>query len=104
MMNDDDLKKLAIEIVDGKVFGSWMLPEKDIQLIANVFMPIAVGGSEHLPEDVACLYEYFDKRLDMSINGYPTFLSCKFLTKSEQERIVPMIESYKVMKQKFIQG
>jgi hypothetical protein len=101
-MTDDELRILAVDIVDQKVFGSWMLPKTQLTLIPNIFLPLGVGGTAKLPEDVSCLYEYLDKSLPMQIDGYPTFLSLRYLTNEDRERLVPMIERYKSMKQKFM--
>jgi hypothetical protein len=98
-MTDAELKKLAVDIVDQKVFGSWMAPDS---LIANIFIPLRKGGSDMVPEDVSCLYEYMDKATGMLAHGYPTFFSFKFFTNEERERLVPMIERYRAIKKEFL--
>ena len=102
-MTDDELRTLAVDIVEGKVFGSWMLPEADLHLIGNVFMPLVLGGAERLPEDASCLYEYLDKRLPLTVNGHPTFLSFRFLTETERQALVPKIRQYRTLKAGFLQ-
>jgi hypothetical protein len=101
-VDSHELKKLAIDIVDGKVFGSWMLSKQEERLIPNIFLPIAVGGSEHLPQDVYGLYEYYDKALPLSVNGKPTFTSCKFITQSDCQTLNPLIEKYNKVKLEFL--
>jgi hypothetical protein len=103
-MTDDELKILAVDIVDQKVFGSWMLPEAKLSLIPNIFLSYGVRGEEKLPDDTSCLYQYFDKALQRlpPLDGYPTFLYYQVLTHEDRERLVPMIERYKSMKQEFM--
>jgi hypothetical protein len=100
-MLNEDLKKLAVDIVDHKVFGSWMLPADQPELIAHIFMPLR-KSADLLPKNVSCLYQYMDKALPMETNGLPTFLNFKYLTNEERERLVPMIERYRLMKQEFL--
>ena len=97
-MTNEELKVLAVDIIEQKVLGSWMVPDA---LVARIFVPLSVGAASKLPEDVSCVYEYLDKSMPMTIENYPTFFSLKFLTTEDRERLVPMIERYKLLKQEF---
>ena len=101
-MTDEELKVLAVDIVDRRVFGSWMVPKDQPSLIARIFLPLSVGAASKRPGDASCFYEYLDRAMPISVNGYPAFFSFKFLTVEDWERLVPMIERYKSMKQEFL--
>jgi len=100
-MTDGELRLLATDIVEGRVIGSWMIPDEKIPV---VFRPLATGGAEKLPDDASCLYEYINKSSVKSIDGYPMFSSMRFLTQSDRQRLTSLIEQYKQLKRDFLDG
>ncbi len=83
-MNLEEIRKLALDIAEERVFGSWMIPEDELDdTLAIVFMPLALGGEKHLPEDASVLYEYLDKSKHKTTKGYPIFVSMKVLSSVE---------------------
>lgn len=101
-LTDDKLRFLAIEVVEGRVFGSWMLPQGQMHLLAKVFMPLGVGGANLLPEDASCLYEHMDNRMPLAIDGYPVFSSMHYLTHDEREGLARHVEEYQAVKRAFV--
>ncbi len=98
-----NLKQLAIDIVEGKVFGSWML--KDPKDIGMVFLPLIFAASKDFEGvDIVSVYEYYDKALPRGVNGYPCFASANFLSSKQVEEIQPLIDQYQNMKNTFIGG
>lgn len=93
-MTDVELKILAIDIINEKVFGSWMIPKDHAEKISNIFLPLSIGAVNYLPDDVWALYEYRDKSLPMAYEGMPVFSSCKYLQKDDVEKLAGVIESY----------
>ena len=102
MIGIKNLKKLAVDIVDGKVFGSWEI--KNADLVGSVFMPLMFMNEEQRIEDknVAHYYEYMDRASSMTINGMPAFSSMRKITKEELDIIIPLVEEYKNKKKEFI--
>lgn len=101
-MTEAELKQLAADVVEGKVFGSWMLPETDQHLLAAIFLPFAFkDAAGKLPDDVWGVYEYRDKAKKIGVREYPAFISCKFLTQKDCEVLNPLIVRYAEMKQEF---
>jgi hypothetical protein len=45
-------------------------------------------ADEHKAAGHAVCYEYLDKRGPMTVNGYPTFFSCSFLTAAEYAKVI----------------
>jgi hypothetical protein len=98
-----DLKQLAVDIVDGKVFGSWMIPEADQHLLAAIFLPFAFKDAKgKLPEDVWGVYEYRDKAKKLGVREYPAFISCKLLTRQDCLVLNPLMERYAAFKTDFL--
>lgn len=102
-MTEPELKQLAIDVVEGRVFGSWTLPEQDQHLLAAIFLPLAFkDASGKLPDDVWGVYEYLDKAKKQKVREYPGFTTCKFLTQKDCEGLNPLIQQYADFKKSFL--
>jgi len=77
-----ELKKLAEDIFDGRVFGTWDLSKGEENLIGMIFM-VAAFAPEKIPEDTVHLFEYMENAMPRGVNGKPMFMSCRILTKKE---------------------
>jgi hypothetical protein len=99
-MKEQELKQLAIDIMEGRVFGSWNVKDWEHDL-GCVFMVIPLMN-EPLPEDTAHVYEYYDKAGPVSMNGMPTFFSMKILLKDDAEKLMPMIETLEKQRKEFL--
>jgi hypothetical protein len=100
---DEVLKQIALDVTDGKIFGSWMLPETQVEnLVHIVFMPLAFGAAKQLPEGTATLYEYLDKSGPRTINGYPIFYSMKTLTLEDTNKLANYIQKIRTMKKEMM--
>lgn len=93
-MNDKELLELAEEIIEQKVFGSWMIREDD--MIPSVFMIVALMDKEIFDEllkrNVVAFYEHMSESTSMRVNGYPTFFSCHYISHDELTKLIQMIE------------
>ena len=99
-----EIKQLATDIAMNKVFCSCFMPEHDIShLLGMVFMPLMFGVSKDMPkamaDDIGFVYEYYDKAGPRSINGYPIFFSCAFVSKHDAKIIgEKVIKIQKILK------
>lgn len=84
-LSDKRLKKLALDIVNGKVFGSWNV--KNEKELGMVFMVLIFSSPDMLPKDLGSIYEYLSEAGPTSINGYPVFYSCNFLSNEETQKV-----------------
>ena len=102
MIDIKELKKLAMAMVDGKVFGTWNIKNPD--LVGSVFMPLMFMNEEQIEEhkDTVHYYEYIDKASSIAINGMPIFSSMRKITKEELDIIIPLVEEYENKKKEFI--
>jgi hypothetical protein len=105
MKSREDLKKIAIDFADGKIFTSDLLP--DMNLLPQVFVPIALNCFKDIPEEdikkgkLWVIYEYYDKAGPRSINGYPIFFSLNYLSKEEAEVTNDLLHKYIKLKSEF---
>lgn len=101
-MEDKELRQLAVDIVDGRVFGTWNIPEDELKgLLASVFMPL-IFIKERLPENLGHIYEYLSEAGERAINGYPMFMSMRFLSKDDTNKIKPLCAQLEQQKQEFL--
>jgi len=82
MRTKKELLKLAEDIFDGRVFGTWELRKGEENLLPMIFM-VALLAPEKIPKDTAYLFEYMENALPRGVNGKPMFISCQILTKKE---------------------
>ena len=97
MRTDEQLKDIAMDILNEKIFTSRHLSH-DSSLIPMVFLPLALMKEEQIEgfKNVKTIFEYYNKASSRGINGYPCFMSCETLTKKEDEKV---LNYYKVFKE-----
>lgn len=87
---NEEIVRLAQDVVDGKVFGTWQLPNNEGDMLPMIFMPIALGCT--IPENAGHAYEYLDKAGPRSINGYPCFFSVTFLNGPDSIKLSKLVK------------
>lgn len=106
MKTKEELKQLALDICEGRVFGSWQIDrEGDLPM---VFMSLMFMSEDQmrdaLTREVVDVYEYLDKAGPRSMNGMPCFFSHQELTKQERELLKPLVEKMLKMREEFANG
>lgn len=100
-----ELKQIAIDLFDGKIFSDRHIHNQDSHSIGMVFMPLILGAfSESTKEEIAdinFIYEYLDQAGPAGINGMPCFFSFRYLTKAEAEIMFGYYDEYKKVKEDF---
>lgn len=93
---DEYLKTLAKQIVDGHVFTTWHLNR--IEEVSRVFMLFVFLKPEHLKElidaDINFFFEELSKAGPMAVNGMPTFFSCQMLNRADEDRLRVFVKQY----------
>ena len=89
---DEELRQMAIDILGGRIFCDWMFPadwtEQDAK---RVFTPLSflrendVRMLKH--NGASMLYEYTKDAMERSTNGYPSFLSFRWLNLDDTNRL-----------------
>lgn len=101
MKTRKELKQLAIDIVEGKVFGTWNMDNP--HNIHSVFMVSLFMKKKDIPKDTVHFYEYMEKAGRWSVNGMPTFFSARVLNKKEAKILQPLVKEYKKQKESFLE-
>lgn len=83
------LRQLAQDVSDGKVFGTWDIRRGDEHLIQSIFMPLIFGAN--VPGNTMHVYEYYDNAGQRSINGYPIFFECNLLAKEDATEFADLV-------------
>ena len=100
MKTDEELKQLANDIFHGVVFTSNHVPPGEEIMLGSIFMPLMLmteeGQKDFLEKKPFMVYEYMDQAGPRSVNGYPMFMSLKFLIEDEYKKVV---EYYKELEQ-----
>lgn len=106
MDRSKQLKQIAVDIVDGKVFTSMHLEPHDMELLSLVFMPFAFDGLKDFPpekrDNIVLVYEYLKDAGPRSINGHPMFFSCNFIYSWEADEFWGYYEEYSKQKENFL--
>jgi len=103
---DEELKQLAVDIIEGKFFSTIGMPESDFDLLAMIFMPLALMDEETVnrieERDPVIFYADMSKRLSRSISGYPIFGEVGFIFRSELEKFATFYDQYLDIKNAFL--
>ena len=120
----DELKTVAKDLYNGLIFTDRHCEES---ILLSVFMPLIFmgphGGSssdtsgqrdskiydllerdiekkyyEEFINNIGMIYEYISQAGPMGINGKPTFMSCKFLTKEDTSKMFEYYDEYKELR------
>ena len=94
MKTDDELKQIAKDFKEGKIFSTQHKPLSDnlINMITSVFLPLGFMDQEQHKkleaESPVVMYEYLDKAGPRSICGMPMFFSFQYLNSEEWNKVV----------------
>lgn len=96
---DEELRTLAKDLADGKVFTDRHIPENDPNLLTAVFMILIFLDDKQREEmendNITLIYEYLDKAGSRSINGCPSFMSLQMLNKDDMVKMHGYYNKYK---------
>lgn len=96
-LSDGQVKVLAERILKNEIFTDHQV--RDQNLVPNIFLTVALMGND--PE--ACgafkknppgmIYAEMKDAAPRSINGYPMFFSCSFLSHKDTERVFAVYQA-----------
>lgn len=93
---NDELIKIAQGIFHKEIFIDRYVQENEGQLLMNIFLPLAMMDAQQIEKmknnPPAMIYEYYSKRMSMSINGYPCFSSCHLLNEADTEKVFHIVK------------
>lgn len=88
-MTDEEVTTLARDLVQNRVFMSDQIrrPE-DFMMVFPVLAMLSDEQRENLrKDDIGAVYEYNDRALPRSVNGYPMFMSARMLSTVDYKRV-----------------
>lgn len=98
----EELKQVAMDYVDCKIFTNFHLRPGDEDMIGSVFMPLLFMSLwDYNPDQIKLVYEYYDKQEQRSINGYPIFMSMRLMSKEDFEPFKEFVDKYQKVKKEF---
>jgi len=105
-MDEKELRQLALDVAENKVFGTFHLREHEQGLVGNIFMPILfMDEKQHKDmkeKDIFHIYEYNTEAGPRSVNGCPIFFSMRMISKKDWIQCVKYIEQYRARKESFL--
>ena len=106
-MEEKELRQLAIDISENKVFGTFHMKDSEMETnLGMVFMPFVFMSEEQRKEmidkKVVHFYEYIDKAGPRSVNGMPCFFSMKNIIQKDWKKIVKYIKEYGIRVKSFL--
>jgi len=104
--NRSELRQLAMDIVNGHVFTSRHIRESRQDMMGMVFMPVLFMTPEQQKEweeaEITLIYEYLSKAGQRSINGYPIFMSCNSLDKTDDAKVWELVREAEIKAKEFL--
>lgn len=104
LKTDSELRQLALDIVEGRVFTSWDLPTEGT-MYAAIFVALDMLTRRqmlHLETHAGLIYEYRNKAASKGINGYPMFFSFQWLRKAETALVADYIRELETQRRQFL--
>ena len=95
MITDEELKIIAQDFHSEKIFSDRHLRNPETEL-PMVFMALIFMEKKHLKDfKPVFIYEYLDKAIPGSINGYPMFMSMRTLNQEDFDKMWDYYEKIK---------
>lgn len=89
-----DLKQIAIDLRAGRIFCDRYI--SDPKMLSSIFMIFAFMKNEQIDKLKAnppgLIYEYYSEAGPMSVNGMPTFFSCRMLSKTDTKKVLKIVK------------
>lgn len=94
-LTDEEVKEFALGIIQGTIFTEAMVRPQDRSLLGMIFMPLMFselspevrGAMEKSPPGICYARMNSRNMAGRSINGYPIFWSCAFLSRADTDRV-----------------
>lgn len=102
-MDRPDLKQIAIDIVEGKIFTHLQCNGNDIMMTFMIMVFISDEQRKNIIDtNPALIYEYLDQAGPMGCNGMPIFMSMRYMPMEDWLICREHIQEYVEMKEKFL--
>jgi hypothetical protein len=101
---EKDLRDLAEDIYKGSVFTNRHIGE--MEMLTTIFMPLGFMKKKDLSnlKGAGMIFEYLEKALPRSINGYPMFMSFNCLNRKDTVKVWNYYKEIKEVLNKLKEG
>jgi len=99
--SEADLRQLAVDYVEGKIFTSAHVQGHNESVLLSIFIVLLLGVPAAWVQNAGLLFEYMDKRGPVTCNGWPTFFSVQKITNHDMNAFNVYVAEYREMKKKF---
>lgn len=100
----EEQESLAWDILGGRVFGTWQVPEQDAHLIASIFLPLIFASEDQRQwmkdNSIIHVFEYISEAGPRNINGYPCFFSAHYLNDVDTKAVQARFNEIKALRDK----
>ena len=97
-MDTKELKQLAADIVENKVFGTFHMGKDHMGSMNSVFLPLVFMEEKDKQEmsdnKIVHLYEYHSEATSFAVNGWPCFLSFRQISKDDWTKLIEYMKEY----------
>lgn len=104
---EQEVKQFALDIIESRMFVSWMLRPHEADMLYLIFMPLAlmddIGWKRLEAEEITHFYAYMKDAGPRSINGLPIFFSMGLLTQGDTLRINKAIKKLLELRKQFLE-
>ncbi len=107
--SEDEITQLALDIADGKVYGTWLTEEGQDPFLPFVpFRGMMMESKQFcqdvMDQEIVHVYEYYSngRRMLEGVPGLaPTFFSCHDINKSDWQKVRAIIDKLQEAKKQF---
>lgn len=107
MKTDEELYQIATDMLEDKVFTSYQIPEYALSNLTMIFMPLLFMDEKQKKamkrHKASMFYEYYTEAGNRSVNGYPIFMSMRYINIDDSTRLREIYEKIKEKKESLIQ-
>jgi hypothetical protein len=101
--SETELRQLALDIMEGKVFHDRMIEKEDGEMIRSIFLPLSLAL---IPVEAVqtwgLTYQYFTEAGERGVNGYPVFMSVKIVHREDMPFLSKLTEEIKARREAFL--
>ena len=98
-LTDEQLEKLAWDIMGGAVFGTWSHPDA-ARMCFLILMFLDKPALEAMEKaEIVHAYQYMSQAGERSVNGMPMFMSSRFLNKADTAKLQVRLDEIKAFKE-----
>lgn len=94
-LTNEELLVFARGFVDGTIFTNFHIPPEDVELLPQVFLPLAFDGldsfSDEDQDNLGVVWAHLDQATHIEVEGYPVFAEIQVMHRLDWLLVAPLI-------------